>query len=74
MPQHRLPWKSGNEATTWSTLQGKPATFTPPAATTAAAGGVKQMAKIAPLAAAPTQADINGLLTALTAAGIMSAT
>ena len=42
------------------------------AATTAQAGVVKQIANIAQLSAAPTQADFNGLLTALHGAGIMA--
>lgn len=36
-------------------------------------GGVKQMAHIANIGAAPSQADFNGLLAALIAAGIMAA-
>ena len=41
-------------------------------ATTAQAGVVKQIANIAQLSAVPTQADFNGLLTALQGAGIMA--
>ncbi len=42
-------------------------------ATTTTIGGVMQMAHIANIGAAPSQADFNGLLAALTAAGIMAA-
>ena len=44
-----------------------------PSATTSAEGGVKQIAHIVQLTAAPTMADFNGLLTALQTAGIMAA-
>ena len=44
-----------------------------PAATTSAAGVVSQITNIAALTAAPTEADFNGLLTALQTAGIMAA-
>lgn len=44
----------------------------PKAASTDTAGTVKQIANIAQLSAAPTQADFNGLLTALQNAGIMA--
>lgn len=44
----------------------------PAAATPTTAGAVKQAAHIAPLAAAPSMADFNGLLTALQTAGIMA--
>lgn len=47
------------------------ATYTLPAATTAALGGVKQAAAVAD-AAAPTQEEFNGLLTSLRAAGILA--
>ncbi|MGE1402283.1 head fiber protein [Citrobacter freundii] len=48
------------------------ASETPVAATTATAGTVKQMPAIADLTAAPTQADFNGLLAKLRAAGILA--
>lgn len=44
----------------------------PVAATASTAGLVKQMTFIAQLTAAPTQADFNGLLTKLIAAGLMA--
>jgi hypothetical protein len=43
-----------------------------PLAGTAAVGAVKKIPHIAQLVAAPTQGDFNGLLTALTNAGIMA--
>ncbi|HHL0960471.1 TPA: head fiber protein [Serratia marcescens] len=43
--------------------------YTLPAATASAVGGVKMAAAMADLTAAPTQADFNGLLAALRAAG-----
>lgn len=44
-----------------------------PAATTQAAGLVKQAAAISDLSGEPTQGDFNGLLAALRAAGLMAA-
>lgn len=44
----------------------------PVAATASTAGLVKQMTFTAQLTAAPTQADFNGLLTKLIAAGLMA--
>ena len=44
-----------------------------PAATTQAAGVVKQAAAVSDLSGAPTQGDFNGLLAALRAAGLMAA-
>lgn len=41
-------------------------------ATTTTNGTVKQVAHIANLVAAPTEADFNGLLAALQAAGVMA--
>lgn len=41
-------------------------------ATTATAGLVKQSTNIAALAAAPTEADFNGLLAAMRTAGLMA--
>ena len=46
--------------------------YTLPAATTGALGGVKQMAAIADLAAAPTMEDFNNLLAALRTAGMLA--
>lgn len=46
--------------------------YTLPAATTEALGGVKQAAAVADAAAAPTQTEFNGLLAALRAAGILA--
>lgn len=48
------------------------ATYTLPAATTAALGGVKQAAAVADVAAAPTMEEFNALLTSLRAAGILA--
>ena len=45
--------------------------YTLPAATPEALGGVKQMPAIANIAAAPTQEDFNGLLEKLRAAGYL---
>lgn len=44
-----------------------------PAATTQAAGVVKQAAAVSDLSSTPTQGDFNGLLAALRAAGLMAA-
>lgn len=46
--------------------------YTLPAATTAALGGVKQMAAITDLTAAPTMEDFNNLLAALRTAGMLA--
>lgn len=48
------------------------ATYTLPAATTAALGGVKQAAAVADVAAAPTMEEFNGLLASLRTAGILA--
>ncbi|WP_278898472.1 head fiber protein [Roseburia hominis] len=48
------------------------ATYTLPAATTTALGGVKQAAAVADVAAAPTMEEFNALLTSLRAAGILA--
>lgn len=48
------------------------ATYTLPAATTSALGGVKMAAAVADAAAAPTKEEFNALLAALRAAGIIS--
>ena len=47
-------------------------TYTLPAATKEALGGVKQAAAVADAAAAPTQEEFNALLTSLRAAGILA--
>lgn len=46
--------------------------YTLPAATTSALGGVKQAASVADASAAPTQEEFNALLTSLRAAGILA--
>ncbi len=46
--------------------------YTLPAATTSALGGVKQAAAVADASAAPTQEEFNALLTSLRAAGILA--
>ena len=48
------------------------ATYTLPAATTAALGGVKQAAAVEDVAAAPTMEEFNALLAALRTAGILA--
>ena len=48
------------------------ASYTLPAATTAALGGVKMAAAVADAAAAPTQGEFNALLTSLRNAGIIA--
>lgn len=48
------------------------ATYTLPAATTAALGGVKQAAAVEDVAAAPTMEEFNGLLASLRKAGILA--
>lgn len=48
------------------------ATYTLPAATTAALGGVKQATAVADVAAAPTMEEFNGLLASLRTAGILA--
>ena len=48
------------------------ATYTLPAATTAALGGVKQAAAVEDVTAAPTMEEFNGLLAALRTAGILA--
>lgn len=48
------------------------ATYTLPAATTAALGGVKQAAAVEDVAAAPTMEEFNGLLASLRTAGILA--
>ena len=46
--------------------------YTLPAATTAALGGVKQAAAVSDVAAAPTMEEFNSLLASLRAAGILA--
>ena len=46
--------------------------YTLPAATTSALGGVKMAAAVADAAAAPTMEEFNGLLASLRAAGILA--
>ena len=46
--------------------------YTLPAATTAALGGVKQAAAVSDVAAAPTMKEFNSLLASLRAAGILA--
>lgn len=46
--------------------------YTPPAATTSALGGVKMAAAVADAGAAPTMEEFNGLLASLRAAGILA--
>ena len=48
------------------------ATYTLPAATTAALGGVKQATAVSDVAAAPTMEEFNGLLASLRKAGILA--
>lgn len=48
------------------------ATYTLPAATTAALGGVKQAAAVEDVAAAPTMEEFNGLLASLRTAGTLA--
>lgn len=48
------------------------ATYTLPAATTSALGGVKQAAAVADVSAAPTMEEFNGLLASLRTAGILA--
>lgn len=74
-----LSWtasKTGMPAVEGANIRGPqgPAgpTYTLPAATTGALGGVKQMAAIADLAAAPTLEDFNSLLAALRTAGMLA--
>lgn len=57
----------------WGSITNKPAAFPPVAAGADTVGGVKQMAAITDLTAAPTEADFNGLLSALRTAGILAA-
>ncbi|EFG6153276.1 hypothetical protein BMO78_001815 [Escherichia coli] len=59
----------------WSDIQEKPETFTPPAATESVIGGVKKAATQANSVASDVSgvvADFNSLLAKLNAAGIMA--
>lgn len=67
--------KAGNYVPAWTEVTGKPATFTPPAATEAAIGGVKMAETQAESAATDIEtlvSDFNSLLAKLKAAGIMA--
>ncbi len=75
MPQDNFPWNGDNNKPDWSNIQGKPSTFTPPAATTAAIGGVKQTPQQANSTASDVAglvADFNALLAKLRTAGIVT--
>lgn len=74
-----------SSAPAWADITGKPTTFTPTVGTgatdamagnkvptTAQRGGVLQQVAIADLTAAPTQQNINSILAALRAAGILA--
>lgn len=67
---------SGLATVSWDSITGKPATFTPPAPTASARGGVLQQAAEAQLAASADSAAIiakvNATLTKLKAAGILA--
>lgn len=80
---HFTPVTAG--AVTWSSITGKPSTFDPTIGTTATTamagnktptttdrGGVLQQAAIADLTAAPTQQNVNAILAALRAAGLLA--
>lgn len=60
----------------WSAIAGKPSTFTPPAPTAGARGGVLQQAAEAQLAASADSpaiiAKVNSMLTKLKAAGLLA--
>lgn len=73
MPQNTFPWTGGADGVTWDDVQDKPATFPVAQATKTVVGGVLEQNHIAPLGAAPTDTDFNGLLTALQAAGVLAA-
>lgn len=67
--------KAGNYVPTWTEVTGKPTTFTPPAATEAAIGGVKMAETQADSTATDIEtlvSDFNSLLAKLRAAGIMA--
>lgn len=75
----------GSSAPKWTDITGKPTTFPPVIGTSATEamagnkvptttqrGGVLQQAAIADVSAAPTQQNINDILAALRAAGILA--
>ncbi len=70
------PFAEGVATVSWSAITGKPATFTPPAPTASARGGVLQQAAEAQLAAsadsAAIVAKVNSTLTKLKAAGLLA--
>ena len=70
------PFAEGVATVSWDSITGKPATFTPPAPTASARGGVLQQAAEAQLAASADSAAIiakvNATLTKLKAAGILA--
>ena len=70
------PFAEGVATIAWSAITGKPSTFTPPAPTAGARGGVLQQAAEAQLAASADSAAIiakvNSMLTKLKAAGILA--
>lgn len=70
------PFAEGVATIAWSAITGKPSTFTPPAPTASARGGVLQQAAEAQLAAgtdsAAIIAKVNSTLTKLKAAGILA--
>lgn len=70
------PFAEGVATVSWDSITGKPATFTPPAPTASARGGVLQQAAEAQLAAgtdsAAIIAKVNSTLTKLKAAGLLA--
>lgn len=70
------PFAEGVATIAWSAIAGKPSTFTPPAPTAGARGGVLQQAAEAQLAAsadsAAIVAKVNSMLTKLKAAGLLA--
>lgn len=74
MPQTQFPW-TGDQAPSWGDIKDKPTTFTPPAATTATIGGVKEavaQANSTAVDVAGIVADFNTLLGKLRTAGILA--
>lgn len=70
------PFAEGVATIAWSAITGKPSTFTPPAPTAGARGGVLQQAAESPLTASADSADIvakvNSTLNKLKAAGLLA--
>lgn len=67
--------QGGGDTVSWDDITGKPSTFSPPAATTDAVGGVKQAATQADSTATDVEGlvtDFNDLLAKLKAAGTMA--